>query len=81
MSDKTNERLERWFDAGASIGEQQCAEKIAAAQAEVSRLQQALREATNGWACFAKRKIEHDEIARLHRIIAESASDPGGGSR
>lgn len=29
------------------------------------------KEATNGWACYAKRPIEHDEIARLHREIAE----------
>ncbi len=28
------------------------------------------REATNGWACYAKRKIEHDAIARLHQEIA-----------
>jgi hypothetical protein len=29
------------------------------------------RYATNGWACFAKRKREFDEIARLHREISE----------
>lgn len=37
-------------------------------------LREALRlakEATNGWACHAKRQIEHDEIARLHREIAD----------
>ena len=28
------------------------------------------KEATNGWACYAKRKIEHDEIARLRYDIA-----------
>jgi hypothetical protein len=28
------------------------------------------KHATNGWACYASRKIEHDEIARLHRDIA-----------
>lgn len=27
-------------------------------------------EATNGWACYAKRDIEHREIARLHHAIA-----------
>jgi hypothetical protein len=27
------------------------------------------KEATNGWACYAKRKIEHAEIARLHQAI------------
>jgi hypothetical protein len=26
-------------------------------------------EATNGWACYAKRKIELDEIGRLHREL------------
>ncbi len=25
--------------------------------------------ATNGWACYAKRDIEHEEIARLHEAI------------
>jgi hypothetical protein len=38
------------------------------------------KEATNGWACYAKRKIEHDEIARLHEAIAKaSAAPPTGG--
>lgn len=35
-------------------------------------LKQALKlasEATNGWACHAKRRSEHDEIARLHQEI------------
>ena len=27
------------------------------------------KEATNGWACYARTKKEHDEIARLHRAI------------
>ncbi len=34
------------------------------------------KEATNGWACYAKRKIEHDEIARLHRDIAALSQAP-----
>ncbi len=34
------------------------------------------KEATNGWACYAKRQIEHDEIARLHRDIAELEAAP-----
>jgi hypothetical protein len=36
------------------------------------RIQLALRlakEATNGWACYATRKLEVDEIARLHKEI------------
>ncbi len=28
------------------------------------------KEATNGWACYAKWKAEHADIARLHREIA-----------
>lgn len=28
------------------------------------------KEATNGWACYAKRQAEHDNIAHLHREIA-----------
>ena len=29
------------------------------------------REATNGWACFAKRESEHREIARIHKSLDE----------
>lgn len=36
----------------------------------VSQLLRLAKEATNGWACYAKRQIEHYEIARLHRDIA-----------
>ena len=32
------------------------------------------KQATNGWACYATRKIEHDEIARLHGAIDELAA-------
>lgn len=41
-------------------------------------LERALRiakEATNGWACYAKRKREHDDIGRLHRLIVECERD------
>lgn len=51
----------------------------AAAQQERARLDSALRlakEATNGWACYAKRQCEHDDIARLHREISAVASHP-----
>lgn len=44
--------------------------------AEIHRLQEELektlrlaKEATNGWACYATRQSEHDEIARLHQAI------------
>ncbi len=33
------------------------------------------KEATNGWACYAKRKAEHDNIAHLHREIAQLERD------
>ncbi len=46
------------------------------------------KHATNGWACYAKRKVEHDEIARLHREIdaayalgARGVSAPERGTR
>lgn len=32
-------------------------------------LRRLAKEATNGWACYAKREIEHREIARLHKAI------------
>lgn len=41
-------------------------EKAEAALVTALRL---AKEATNGWACYAKRKIELDEIARLHGEI------------
>jgi len=44
--------------------------------AERDQLLTALCEATNGWACYAKRKIEHDEITRLHGVIAKSRRQP-----
>lgn len=39
---------------------------------DISELLRIAKEATNGWACYAKRQIEHDEIARLHAAIAEA---------
>lgn len=27
------------------------------------------RQAVNGWACYAKRQVEHDDIARLHKAL------------
>lgn len=38
---------------------------------EASRLRRLAKEATNGWACYARTKIEHAEIARLHQAIDE----------
>jgi hypothetical protein len=32
------------------------------------------RRATNGWACYAKREIEHREIASLHQEISKLAA-------
>lgn len=46
------------------------------AQAEIERLKtdkatllKAALNATNGWACYAKRDIEHNEIQRLHLLL------------
>ncbi len=49
---------------------------VAALRAELDRMRTLAKEATNGWACYAKRKIEHDGIARLHREIDALASTP-----
>ena len=50
--------------------------RTTAAEAREAALREALtttkrlaREATNGWACYAKRKIEHDDISRIHRAL------------
>ena len=41
------------------------------------RLRVLAKEAVNGWACHAKTKMEHNEIARLHREIdALEATEP-----
>ena len=31
------------------------------------------RQATNGWACYARTKLEHDDISRLHRELESAA--------
>lgn len=38
------------------------------------------RQAVNAWACYAKRDVEHAEIARLHQAISElgAEADPAG---
>ncbi len=40
----------------------------------MEELRRLAKEATNGWACFAKRNCEHDEITRLHKAI--DAAEP-----
>lgn len=40
-----------------------------AAGAQIATLVSIAKRAVNGWACYAKRQIEHEEIARLHREI------------
>lgn len=56
------------FDAVADI-ETLIERVVEAANAgrQVLQAQSIAKRAINGWACYAKRKIEHDEIARLHR--------------
>ncbi len=52
-----------------------CNELIAAVRAErpssvhLDRALSLARQATNGWAVYAKRACEHDDIARLHREL------------
>lgn len=36
---------------------------------QVEQLRRLAKQATNGWACYAKTKREHDDIARLHGEI------------
>ena len=60
------------------------ADRMVRAEARVSTLVSIARRAVNGWACYAKRKLEHDDIARLHQEIssvldaqsAESKQEP-----
>jgi hypothetical protein len=40
------------------------------------KLRRLAKEATNGWACYAKRDSEHREIARLHAEIDATAALP-----
>lgn len=41
------------------------------------------REGANGWACFAKTKREHDDIARIHQELnaLRAALQPAEGER
>lgn len=54
----------RWFQEIARLRAE-----VQTLTAERDGLRTLAKEATNGWACYASRKIEHDEIARLHREI------------
>lgn len=53
-----------------------CAQKVVeitakqrAAEQRAEAAKKLALQATNGWACYAKRGIEHEEIARLHAAI------------
>lgn len=45
---------------------------------ERDRLRRLAKEATNGWASYARTKLEHNEIARLHREIDALTDDAAG---
>ena len=45
------------------------------AQEVIDRALRLAKEATNGWACYAKRILEYDNIAHLHREIAALERD------
>jgi len=49
----------------AELWRVQCSED----RATLASLRKLAKEATNGWACFAKRKNELDEIGRIHAAI------------
>jgi hypothetical protein len=50
------------------------ADRAVAAEAKVATLRSLAKRAVNGWACYAKRKLEHEEIAQLHRAIDEATN-------
>lgn len=47
---------------------------LAAARQEVDTLARLSKEATNGWACYARTKLEHSDIARLHKELDDLAA-------
>lgn len=49
---------------------------LARREQEIERLRTLAKEATNGWACYAKSTLERDEIGRLHTEIDRAAADP-----
>lgn len=49
------------------------ADRVVKAEARVSALVSLAKRAVNGWACYAKRDIEHREIAALHAAIKAEA--------
>ena len=77
------EQIERWkltirAALAASVAEARTA-------TDLQRALTLATAATNGWACFATRGKEHDEIARLHREIkamwARTATTPETGCK
>ena len=61
------------FKAGYNCGDvdrQMAQERGVPDPTLLRRLLQLAKEATNGWACYAKLPAEHDNIASLHREIA-----------
>lgn len=60
----------------AHLSEKGNAEHAEAALQEARRLRVLAKEATNGWGCYAKRDVEHTEIARLHREIDATVAAP-----
>jgi len=43
--------------------------EMGAVRVQVAQALRLAKEATNGWACYAKRKIERDHIVRLYQEI------------
>ena len=51
-------------------------DRLEAAEAMIASLRSLAKQATNGWACYARTKLEHNDIARLHREIDALPSSP-----
>ena len=86
MSETTTQRItaERFAKASQAVYlacEASVADDLSAMLRQAAATERALQqtrtlalEAVNGWACYAKRKIEHDDISRIHaalRLLAE----------
>lgn len=50
-------------------------DEIARLQAALAKTKKLALEATNGWACFALRDCELDEISRIHAELAAISKD------
>lgn len=69
-----NEVIEAYSEDGSL--HESVSREIESLQAALQRALSLARHATNGWACYAKRKPELDEIGRLHRELDAMEPSP-----